>query len=292
MAALPDAITRIKRPEYTGENRCLPCTTVNVVIAIGLAAGIATVSVPAGALSIGVFLGLIYLRGYLIPGTPTLTRRYLPDRVLEWFDKAEPPARRSSIETADLDDAVESLSAADVVHGRADGNGLGLTPTFRKRWRERLASENAREGERENRGDVRIQNADDIEALVDADEVERRSDATVELDGTRLLRWESEAALTADIAADRELRNRLEGWTALEPDDRRDVLTGLRLLGERCPACNGRLETRREGVEHCCRRPRDALETKCTDCDRVIAAVTVTESDPLLEWVPERDVPA
>jgi len=42
----------------------------------------------------GVFIAsviLIHLRGYLVPGTPTLTKRYLPDDVLQLFGKE--PAR-------------------------------------------------------------------------------------------------------------------------------------------------------------------------------------------------------
>lgn len=296
MIDLPDALAPLEQPEYTGENRCLPCTVVNVAIAIGLAGGITAISVPVGALSLGVFLVLIYLRGYLVPGTPTLTRRYLPGRVLERFGKAEPSTRRPTIETGALDDAVESLSAADVVRRRAEGNGLRLTTDFRERWDERLASAKVGDGEgddgRERRDEARTTDPDDVAALVDADEIERRGDAVFELDGARSLRWESGAALAADVAADRELRGRLEGWTALDPDERRDVRSGLRLLRERCPACGGRLETRRERLEHCCRRPRVALENDCADCGRSIAAVAVSESSPLLEWVPERDVAA
>ncbi len=32
-----DLLKSIRRPEYTGENRCLPCTTVNALIAVALA---------------------------------------------------------------------------------------------------------------------------------------------------------------------------------------------------------------------------------------------------------------
>ena len=284
MIDVPDAVARLEQSEYTGESRCLPCTVVNVAIAAGLAVGIGVALSPfAGALALVLALVLVYLRGYLIPGTPTLTRRYLPERVLARFGKADAtePDRRPTIETADLEAAVETLTAADVVRSSANGDGLRLTGDFRERWDDRLPA-----------GGVAESPADAVAPLVDADEIESRGEATVELDGTKRLRWESDAALAADVAADRELRTRLDGWEALEPADRRDVLAGLRLLRERCPACGDRLETRRERIEHCCRRPRVALENDCESCGRSIAALAVSESSPLLGWVPERDVAA
>ncbi|ELZ15312.1 hypothetical protein C477_19040 [Haloterrigena salina JCM 13891] len=279
-----DAFARLERPEHTGENRCLPCTAVNVAIAFALAVGIGVAgSALVGALAFACCLLLVYLRGYLIPGTPTLTRRYLPDRIRSWFGKADTPGpeRRPTIETADLEAAVETLSTADVVRSTANGDGLRLTDDFRERWTDGLPAGGAVESP-----------ADAVALLVDADEIDSYGEATVELDGTKRLRWESDAALAADVAADRELRTRLDGWEALEPADRRDVLAGLRLLRERCPACDGPLETHRERIEHCCRRPRVALETDCETCGRSIAALAVGESSPLIEWVPTGDAVA
>ncbi|TYL40145.1 hypothetical protein CV102_00765 [Natronococcus pandeyae] len=270
-----EAIERLARPEYTGENRCLPCTMVNVTIAIGLAIGLAVaVSGTVGALAFVAFLAVIYLRGYLIPGTPALTRRYLPRRILEWFGKLSD--QRPTIETADLEPAVDALSTASVVSRQ--GNELELTREFRDRWRDRIESES---------GETALPNAAAVAAMFDADEVELRGDATVEIDGRRLVRWPSVTALAADVAADRELRGELEGWTDLDPDDRRDVLTGLRLLAERCPACDGRLVRDVERLEHCCRRPHVALEVDCEECGQPITSLAVPESSPLLEWAPE-----
>ena len=78
---------RLGRPEYTGENRCLPCTVLNVAIAVVAAALLGRRSRRAGGAAFLAALGLVYLRGYLVPGTPTLTRRYLPDSVLAAFGK-------------------------------------------------------------------------------------------------------------------------------------------------------------------------------------------------------------
>ncbi|THE66616.1 hypothetical protein D8Y22_00330 [Salinadaptatus halalkaliphilus] len=82
-----DIVEELKQPEYTGENRCEPCTIVNVAIAVVAGSLVARRSRIGGVLAVGVSLALIYLRGYLVPGTPTLTKRYLPPAVLRWFGK-------------------------------------------------------------------------------------------------------------------------------------------------------------------------------------------------------------
>ena len=46
MAAARDALDRVRQPEYVGENRCLPCTVTNLVIAAILTAALAWLSVP------------------------------------------------------------------------------------------------------------------------------------------------------------------------------------------------------------------------------------------------------
>ncbi|MFC6719694.1 hypothetical protein ACFQGT_13095 [Natrialbaceae archaeon GCM10025810] len=82
-----DIVDDLRQPEYTGENRCLPCAVVNLVIAALLSSVVARKSRLGGAIALGVSIALIYLRGYLVPGTPTLTKRYLPPEVLRWFGK-------------------------------------------------------------------------------------------------------------------------------------------------------------------------------------------------------------
>mgnify|MGYP006914280394 CR=1 FL=1 len=87
---VPPTIGRLRNPAYTGENRCLPCTGVNLAVTAvaALAAGMVWVPLGVGVAAVGVGVATVALRGYLVPGTPELTNRYLPDRVLRWFDKA------------------------------------------------------------------------------------------------------------------------------------------------------------------------------------------------------------
>ena len=289
-----DVLERLSRPEYTGENRCLPCTVVNVALAVAIATVLAVLGGPiVGVAALALSLLAIWLRGYLIPGTPTLTRRYFPEWLLAAFGKA-PERPTVEVESADLEAALEALVAGDVVtepdedeDANEDGNGVRLTSEFRERWDDRLEAFRTATA---NESDWRPPDADDVAAMFDA-EVERRGEA-FELEGSKRLRWDSDAALAADVAADRELRGRLEGWTALEPDDRRDVLVGLRLLRARCPVpgCDGRLSRDVERLEHCCRRPAVGLESACERCGRPIVTLTVSTESPLLEWLPDREV--
>ncbi|XVH33062.1 hypothetical protein ACNS7O_15890 (plasmid) [Haloferacaceae archaeon DSL9] len=89
---------RLREPEYTGKNRCEPCTISNVGIAAVLGFLAARKSKPFGMFVACASALLIYLRGYLIPGTPALTQRYLPQRVLRWFGKESEPAVASGLE--------------------------------------------------------------------------------------------------------------------------------------------------------------------------------------------------
>ena len=83
-----DVVERLRQPEYTGENRCLPCTVVNVLLAALLAAALSALLTPVvGLLGFGVGLALVYLRGYLVPGTPELTKEYFPPWLLRLFGK-------------------------------------------------------------------------------------------------------------------------------------------------------------------------------------------------------------
>lgn len=255
----------VRQPEYTGENRCLPCTVVNVVIALLLAGTLGIVAaVPIGAVALAVFLAAIYLRGYLVPGTPELTERCLPVSVLRLFGK-EPIATRS-LEGAPSEDPWDRLTAAEVVDRSPDG-ALSLTDRFRKEFRLEVDRRESAPG------------ADDVEALAAASEAVERGPRAYSIDGNRLLRWESGAALLADAAAASVLRATVEGWSDLERDDRLALLERIRLLLERCPSCDGPVDRNDERIDPCCQPPHVAVWTVCRDCDAVLADVTAPESD-------------
>ncbi len=68
-------LDRLRRPEYTGNRRCWPCTVLNLGI-VFVAAGVFGLLVPLGGLVI-LLAGttLVALRGYVVPYTPRFAPR-------------------------------------------------------------------------------------------------------------------------------------------------------------------------------------------------------------------------
>lgn len=113
-----DVLEEFGRPEYTGENRCVPCTVVNLVIAAAVAVVLGRRNRALGLFAFGASVVVIALRGYLVPGTPTLTKRYLPPRLLRWFGKEPEPAISSGF--GGLDDASASTEPESVGSAGSD----------------------------------------------------------------------------------------------------------------------------------------------------------------------------
>lgn len=298
MTDIGDVVARLRRPEYTGENRCLPCTVGNLLIAVAASLALAVALGPAvGLLAFGLSAGAVYLRGYLIPGTPTLTERYLPARLLALFGKdsladriVTAPAGRETTDTAEpgTDAADPGTDAAEPREG-ADGSGAPAAnadplvaadvlrerdevpepaPSFRDEWTDRMAA-----------FDPDGIGEDDVRAAFGAESVTRYGDASFVLDGNRSRRWESRVALLADVAAAPLLRDRVDGWTDWDGDRQRAVLTGLRLSLDRCPACGGRLDVTEDRVDPCCRKPHLVADSVCEDCSAVLADAAVVDRD-------------
>ncbi|WP_251342518.1 hypothetical protein [Haloplanus halophilus] len=249
---------RLRRPEYTGENRCLPCTVVNVVLSLLAAAAVAAgLGVAGGIVVLVGALGAIYFRGYLVPGTPELTVRYLPPRVLELFGK--------ELRLPETLDPVEGTAV------RATPGGGRLRDSFASAWDDRIE---------------RMRDAgptdDDVATLLGVDEASNVGEAAYVADGG-LRRWLSPAALLADAAAAAVLESRGdERWTALDPDERVATLRDLRKYLGYCPLCGGGLDDERtETIETCCTESERVLMATCVDCDvRLIEDVGDGERNP------------
>lgn len=284
---MSSVLDRIKQPEYTGENRCPPCTAVNVVIAVVLASVVGAVFVPAGVMVLIVGIAAIYVRGYLIPGTPELTKRYFPDWLLARFDKLEEPptsdgataaaAARGDAGTADDDvpPAVEEARAAaeadgivdpetllvgaGVVEECEDEDDLCVTDEFADAW---LAESDAL------RGDVDAQRAV-LAALFDRESVlfteDRHGRRVASDDDGKLNTWVSEGAAVADLGAARVLADD-DAWVAVLPEQRVAILKALRSFLPECPLCGGSVRMTEETVESCC-RSWDVLAVRCADCE-------------------------
>jgi hypothetical protein len=257
-------VERLRQPEYTGENRCTPCTIVNVLIA---AVGSGLLSIPlspvGGTVVFVLSLVTIYLRGYLVPGTPSLTKRYFPDWVLAKFDKIEDETVEVS---EDERDPEEVLADAGLVEPCEEVDDLCLTDSFRETWYDNMESIKAEETEKSDLGRVldieeeKLSFTEHNEALV------------AEYDGGRLGQWESRAALVADLAAAKVLEDRYADWDDLTVTNQSRVLSGLRIFLESCPDCGGDIAMEQETVESCC-RTMEVVAVSCTECDSRILEV-------------------
>lgn len=266
-----ELVETLHQPEYTGENRCEPCTILNVVLAALLGSVVARRSRLGGWIAVVVSLGMIYLRGYLVPGTPTLTKRYLPPAVLRWFGKEAELETRSGLgdgtseSTDDTDDSSRGTSAASegtagaidphdyllaegVVEPCEERDDLCLVDEFRAAWYDEiadLADEEADTGE--------IVSILGIETDAAECEVEQYGDAwRVVADSRTLGQWPSRAAFLADVGAAHVLDEWSERWADLSPTQRGPILNGLRLFLDQCPGGTGPVSMNQETVESCC----------------------------------------
>lgn len=265
----------LRDPRYTGVNRCLPCTVVNLVIAAVVAVAVAVASGVRGwgiaVLAVGVTT--IAVRGYLVPGTPTLTKRYLPDRVLALFDKGP---ERAGVVLDDGDGAVDdNTTAGDTPAGGTSSNassqfdlaarllaaGVLVDGGFRERWIVR-SRELANSG-RETDANVLAGFLD-----IDADEVslvDRGYAYVATIGGNPAGQWGSRSAFVADLAAADCLEGRWPEWSTMPTARRSELLGSLRLFVDSCPGCDGAVTLDTAVVESCCRQ-YDVLAATCEVC--------------------------
>jgi hypothetical protein len=252
-------VHRLRQPEYTGENRCVPCTVVNLVIAAVVSGLVAVVFPPVAVVVFAVSVAAIYLRGYLVPGTPTLTKRYFPDSVLKLFDKYEAPEPPAVEDDADIEAFLLDVEAVEECR---EGTDLCLTEDFSEAWYDRIETLRA-EG---NDDDSVIALFEGLDIEPDRVRIEQYGDAyEAYIDDTRVGQWESRAAYLADIAAEAEFRNRHPAWHRLGFDERTEILGALRLWVERCPECDGPVTLGEDTVESCC-RSIDVIAATCEEC--------------------------
>lgn len=292
-SSYPGPIDRLHRPEYTGENRCMPCTIFNSVLAVLLAAAVGGIGAAYVSPQVGLVAGTavllvsalaIGLRGYLVPKTPYITKTYFPEWVLAYFEK-EPPTVRdetgldAAAATDEESETVEDNTDEHWADVEADGefvedllqdagaleecddvDDLCLTPAFRDAWRDRIVDL------REEDHRAREQLADILDADPDELEFEEHGEAVVAKKGPRRVgKWESRAALVADMAAARTLEERYEPWAGLHMRQRSAALNGVRVFLEHCPECDGIVSVGEERVESCCRE-YDIMAVSCEDC--------------------------
>lgn len=284
-------VDRIRRPEYTGRNRCVPCTIVNVALAAAFGIVLAAVSGPIGLAAFAAGLSIIYLRGYLVPGTPTLTKQYLPDRVLALFDKGPERSSPSPLpassasgststpdpgerETSDVDPE-RLLRSLDVVEPCEHEDDLCLTDAFASAWYARMAPEDGPD----DRAVARLVDTSQEAVTIHREGGGKGGAVSVSVPvstpnpessdgadrGERWRQWPSDGALAVDVAAAAELRSRSADWETLSVDQRLGILSALRMFLERCPRCDTAIAAGSETVESCC-RSWEVLAVTCEEC--------------------------
>lgn len=256
------SIADLRRPEYTGRNRCWPCTALNTVVLLGCCLVLAVLSYP---LSLGVLLagtGAIWLRGYLVPSTPALTARV---RRALGHEQDRPPM--GSLAPDDTDDGLgqrtlTTLLEAGVV--RPEDERLHLDERFADDWR----------------GEMERLRALPNEGLVEATAAATRGTEVELLDTDRPLvvltgpdggeAWVSRPVTIAEVAAERTLATHAP---TMSHPDRLAAARALRGFLERCPIC----ETRTEEVRpnRCCGGVRDPADLSgavlvCPTCNEAL----------------------
>jgi len=267
---------RLRRPEHTGENRCLPCTALNAAI-VGVAAfALSRRNRPLGVLALAAGAALISLRGYVVPGTPRFAPALVDPLPVE-FDHG-PSAGVESGLTADVKSGstadVESDSLADDRDPEAmmaalvdadviapDGDQLYLDDAFRAAWEDRMAELRALSG-RELAARTAAASHDSVEGEFHGERVLLAGDRDA---------WLSRAVAIAETAAietlaDRDLSHELRVQAA-EP---------LRTFVRTCPVCGG--DVTDTTLRNCCGGPGGVSGNPerpvraCADCDAVVFA--------------------
>lgn len=280
-----NVVASLRREEYTGENRCVPCTLVNIGIALLLSLAIAFVMLELAVVVFVLSLATIYLRGYLVPGTPELTKRYLPNRVLKLFDK-------HPLEEEPDDQEWETLQKINEYREHAVEPELFLQEIgaieaceretefcYTDEFETRVTTQVSELSERTD-GDISDSFGITPAMLADIYEVEE-SEITVKPReypaikiGRRIRKWPTSEALALDVALNRALGEQSSEWQTVPQRQRAEILEALRALVEQCPRCGGRIERTEGSVESCCVE-YEVISIRCRDC-----GVHLRELDP------------
>jgi hypothetical protein len=146
-----EALATLREESHTGDNRCWPCTVLNLGLVVAVVLFLRARDRPLSSLLVAVAgLAAIYLRGYVVPYTPEFAPRLVaaspvPD---EWFHgepshgaDGESVARGESESLADDTEmdgetVFRELAAAGVIE--AEGEQLFLAAAVDTAWYERM----------------------------------------------------------------------------------------------------------------------------------------------------------
>ncbi|MCU4971349.1 hypothetical protein OB955_01165 [Halobacteria archaeon AArc-m2/3/4] len=251
-------LERVRQPEFTGSNRCWPCTVLNgMLLWIGVTV-VTVLGLPFVAVGLAaVGLATIVLRGYLVPFTPRFAPQLVSLLPGDPFDHDREPGSLSDTGTPDGEDVLTALVEAGVVV--PDGEEIALEPSVRRAWREEMA-------------ELRTLDIEELAAVGDAvtpDSIDARGEtrwgnAYVVLDAENAsLTLLPHAIAVAELAAASTLESHVD-------DERIRLAAGrpFRTLLEACPLCEGEVIV---STSTCCgdvtpigSEPKEKLV--CPDC--------------------------
>ncbi|MDQ2049595.1 hypothetical protein RBH26_03775 [Natronolimnohabitans sp. A-GB9] len=264
-----DLFDRLRRPEYTGENRCFPCTITNGVLLAAVVGALALLGrrLAAGVVAVGGALA-IGLRGYVVPYTPRIAPSLVAALPVDPFDHGVPDTAGSLSDSSAGADAMSASPTGDEVLTAlleagvvvSDGGEIRLDPDVREDWRREMRT-------------LREADLADLARIAD-----RRTEPSVAVRTRRgwnrsvLVLDRGSGALTtlprgiavAELAAGRALEPHVESAAI-----RRAAGRPLRTLLEQCPLCDGELTVSRSS---CCGEVTPVGGTPseklfCPDCD-------------------------
>jgi hypothetical protein len=252
-------IDSLRDPDYTGDRRCWPCTTVNAVL-VGLAALLIGRRWRrlAGVLVLGIGGLLIALRGYVVPYTPQFAPQFVDRLPVDLgFDHAPPAEPSDSLVAAENpDQLVGVLIEVGVLTGT---EMLHLEDEFAETWEREM--------------DALRSKSDSEIAAAAATAVPFDAESTVS--GERLLvagprdAWLSRPVAIAEAAG-------IEALVAagLDRETAASAVGPLRMFLPGCPGCGGAVVE--STIRNCCggtkgvydRPDREVIA--CSDCDSVL----------------------
>jgi len=264
-------VDAVGRPEYTGTNRCWPCTTLNVLLLGVAAVAIGTVSVPAAVTVAVVGTGVIWLRGYLVPYTPRFAPR-MADRLPVEFKGAsaddQPVTDGGTLAGAGGEDpevVLESLIAGGVL--TADGPELTLSESFEDAWNDEVDVLVEASGERLAAAATAAApgTPEAVVHEVDGDQVIQlgRGESVMDEDDALL----SRPVVVAEVAAVRALA---DADVDLNAQTRATAANALRAFLDDCPVCETPLVE--SSTADCCGGQKGDPQpvSRCPDCETAI----------------------
>ena len=273
MKQLDRLLDRVRQPAYTGGNRCWPCTALNLAIVAVLAAVLLLVDRLLALLVVVAGTLAVYVRGYLLPGTPRFAPRLVEPLPVDFGH--DPPETGGSLgeaqggqadgsdaeDEASADVDPEELLTALVEAGVLvpEGEDLLLDPAFEEAWIERMAELRALSDEALAARAAEAA-AGDVESGAYNDRILIAGERDV---------WLRPAVAIAETAAAETLAD-----SGLDPSLAGPAAHPLRVFLPSCPACDGDVEE--TTIQNCCGGPGSVQANPeqpvlaCVDCETVL----------------------